>query len=93
MSQLVRQNDLDLVVRVLRQERIGHQHAPGPAASDERGVGPSCFGAEAPLVHAQHAHTGALRQRLQAILQVLPIQRPEAIEEREQNDWSEPREK
>ena len=60
---LVRQHDLDLVVRVLGEHRVRDEDPPRAAEPGERGVGLLRLLAEAPLVGAEHARAGALGQR------------------------------
>jgi hypothetical protein len=55
---LVRQDDLDLVVRVVGQQRVRQQDPAGAARADQRGVRPPRLLAQPPLEHAQHGHAG-----------------------------------
>ena len=59
MSELVRQDDLYLVVCVVRQKGVGDQDSPAAAGADERGVRAPGLVAEAPLVHAKDGHACA----------------------------------
>ena len=65
MRQLVRQHDLDFVVRILGQHRVGHQDPPRAADAGERRVRLLRLLAESPFVRAEDARARALGEREQ----------------------------
>ena len=84
MPHLVRHHHLDLVVRVVGEERVGEKDAAGGAGADERRAGPAAALAERQLVDVQDRHAGARREALEPIAQHVPRERPRAVQERQQ---------
>ena len=64
VRELVRQDHLDFVVRVLRQQRIRQQDPPRAAEAGERGIRLPGAVAQSPLEDTEHARPGAIGQTL-----------------------------
>jgi hypothetical protein len=59
VAELVRQDDLDLVIGVLVQHGVGHEYPPRVTQSRQRRIGLPCPGAEYPRIDADDARAGA----------------------------------
>ena len=92
MRDLVRQHDLDFIVRVLGEHRVRHENAPRGAKTGERGVRFFRFVAEAPFVGAEDARAGAIGQREQPRAQRVFAERLHRVEQGQQQDRREVRE-
>ena len=84
MRELVREDDLDFIVRVFGQQRVRDDDAPRLPDARQRRVRFLRLVAEPPLEHAHHACAGAFGQRHQPLHQRLAIERLELVEERQQ---------
>ena len=80
VGQLVRHDDLDLVVAVVGQQGVRQQHAARRADADQGRVRPRGIGAQAPLVNADRGRAGTPDERLETPPQRRALQRPEVIE-------------
>ena len=58
VAELVRQYHFDLVVRIVRQERIREEDPSAVPSADERGVCAPRLVAESPFVDAKYGHAG-----------------------------------
>ena len=85
MRELVRQDDLDFVVRVVGEHRVGHEDPPRRAEPRERGVRLLGLVAQAPLVRAEHARARPLGERQQPRAQRIAIERLDPVEQRQQH--------
>ena len=86
VPQLVGQDDFDFVVGIMRQQGVREQDAAAPARTDERRIGAPRLLTQAPLVHAEDGHARTLRERFDPRSQRRPVERLEAVEERQEHD-------
>ena len=84
MAELVRQDDLDLLVRVLREHRVRHEDAARRADARQRRVRLLRLLAQAPLVRAQHAGARAFGETDEPRPQRLAVERLDRRKERQQ---------
>ena len=84
MRELVRQDDLDLLVGVFGEHRVRHEDPPRRAEAGQRRIGFLGLVGEAPLVRAEHARTRAFGERQQPRAQRVAIERLHRVEQRQQ---------
>ena len=84
MRQLVRQDYLDLVVRVLGQQRVGQQNPARPADSRKRSICLSRSVAELPLEYTEDASARPLRQCNEPIGKLATLKWLHRVEERQE---------
>ncbi len=89
VRELVREHDLDLVVRVLGQHRVGHENPTGGTETRERRVRFLRLAAEAPLVRAEHARAGAVCHGQQPAAERLAFERLHGVKQRQEDDGRE----
>ncbi len=90
VRELVREDDLDFIFRIIRQQRIGQQDAPRLAQAGQRRVGLPRVVAQHPLEHADDVGARAGRERHQPIDQRRAIERLELVEDRQQHHRRQP---
>src|SRR5258708_12201600 len=78
----------DFVVRIVVQQRIGENDAPGCAKPGEGGVGLFTFLGKMPLVDTAHACAGAFAEDDQSALEFLVFERLEFVKNRKQHNPS-----
>jgi hypothetical protein len=81
----VREDHLDLFVRVICQQRVREQYPSRRSGADQRGVGTPGLCAESPFVDAQHRDARARRQQHQLFLQCRPLEWLEPVEQRQKD--------
>ena len=92
MRELVREDDLDLIIGVIGQQRVGQEDAAGASEPGERRVRLARAVAQPPLEDAQHLCPGSLRERHQTVAKRRTVQRLEIIKNRQQHHRRELRE-
>src|SRR3979411_2322274 len=93
MPKFVREHRLDFVVRIIVQQGVGENDAPGRAESGQRGVGFFAFLGKMPLIDPPHARAGAFAQDDQASFEFLVLEWFEFVKKRKQNNRRELRER
>src|ERR1019366_162674 len=92
MPEFVREHSFDFVVRIVVQQGVGENDAPGRAEAGQRGVGLLAFLGKMPLINTSHARAGAFAQNDQAALEFLVLERFEFVKNREKHNRRELRE-
>src|SRR6266702_2779700 len=76
---------LNLIRRIVLQQRVGQNDAAGCPQPGKRGIGLLALFRELPLIDAAHARAGAFTQPHQPLAQLIVFQRIEFIKQREEH--------
>ena len=84
MGELVRQHDLNLVIRMLRQQCIGQEDPARPPHPCQRSVGLPGSVAKLPFEDTEYPRPGPLGEPYEPLTQRWALQRPARVEHGEQ---------